>query len=929
MMASKHVYSSSMILYMFAIGYILILSIFLLCVHAEVEVHPMWDTSCTSSQTCNCNVSNSEGEFTLHVHGSATDMCQLQVISTMQSATAYLPVLFKNISDTDVIYIERLDDLRHCQNKYLIIKGTSISCQLSFLHSKLEFQLHGDVDVFIGDPATANSPTSSLDCPEAQSSSTHNSEVSQTQDCNNINGYDQLISCVPQHDFDFWEFEEDQNLCSLRNFPENNFPEACTATLGNREVSVDCPNNQFFQSQTSAIMYPFHMNSLHLAFHSTVKIKPNAFDGLENILILNISNNIIDHLDEGVFNGLTNIKYLDLAQNHIETLDVDVFQGLSSLEYLDIDYNDMTSVQVGLFHGLFLLTQLDLQFNRSFVLDKHLFRDLGNLTYIDLDNNQLQALHPDLFKGLYKLEYLHLDYNQLDKLDSGIFHDQYSLIYLDLKVNQFNTINSTLLQNLHSLKTLLLGENKLIKLDEYLFKGTRELTFLDLSDNHLNEIPNILNLTNLNYFRLNDNPLIKVDNKSFIGIPRTIEFYVSQPEVCLCYTPPGINCTAATARSPYLTCHKLLEDRVLEIFMWIIGINAIGGNLFVMVWRTKYFQSNKIQSLLLSNLAMSDLLMGVYMLAIAWANIYYGDHFPMQSEIWRSSFMCRLIGAVAILSSEASVFFVTMISTDRLLDIKFPYSNKSLRRRLSKIIIGLVWFISAALGLIPSFLAGRNLNFYDNSHVCIGLPLALIETFSIDAQQTEICPANTPFCHTKTTTKSRSEGFNSGMYFSSVLFLGLNCICYVVILACYIEIIRCVYKSSKRARLNKEMKEQIKLTIKVAAIVATDFLCWFPVIILGILVQARVLVLPASVFAWSVTVILPINSAINPYLYTIAVIISKNRKRRDGEQTEHSVSRTRALVMAQANNQVHPERSMDNQMGRPPSRSQNIQQSNT
>ncbi len=37
---------------------------------------------------------------------------------------------------------------------------------------------------------------------------------------------------------------------------------------------------------------------------------------------------------------------------------------------------------------------------------------------------------------------------------------------------------------------------------------------------------------------------------------------------------------------------------------------------------------------------------------------------------------------------------------------------------------------------------------------------------------------------------------------------------------------------------------------------------------LGILVQFKILILPSSVFAWCVTVILPINAAINPYLYT-------------------------------------------------------------
>ncbi len=49
---------------------------------------------------------------------------------------------------------------------------------------------------------------------------------------------------------------------------------------------------------------------------------------------------------------------------------------------------------------------------------------------------------------------------------------------------------------------------------------------------------------------------------------------------------------------------------------------------------------------------------------------------------------------------------------------------------------------------------------------------------------------------------------------------------------------------------------------------------------LGILVQLKIVLLPSSVFAWCVTVVLPINSAINPYLYTIASLIS-NQIRKD------------------------------------------------
>ena len=64
---------------------------------------------------------------------------------------------------------------------------------------------------------------------------------------------------------------------------------------------------------------------------------------------------------------------------------------------------------------------------------------------------------------------------------------------------------------------------------------------------------------------------------------------------------------------------------------------------------------NKVQGILLSNLALSDLLMGIYMIIIASADAYYGEYFPMNAEEWRTGFICRIASTLAITSCEASV----------------------------------------------------------------------------------------------------------------------------------------------------------------------------------------------------------------------------------------------------------------------------------
>ena len=268
----------------------------------------------------------------------------------------------------------------------------------------------------------------------------------------------------------------------------------------------------------------------------------------------------------------------------------------------------------------------------------------------------------------------------------------------------------------------------------------------------------------------------------------------------------------------------------------------------------------------------------------------------MQSETWRSGITCRIAGSLSIISSEASVFFVTLISIDRFICIRFPFSVHKLTKRSVTVTAIILWIFSLALGIIPSSLSGRNVKFYDNSHVCVGLPLALVERF-ITAESFERKRYESTeyygYYNDKFTFNTTSIGSTQGLFFSSAVFLGLNCLCYFIIFGCYVEIIRSVLKSSREAKLNKEMKDQVRMTTKVAAIVATDFCCWFPIIVLGIMVQTRVLELPPSVFAWSVTFVLPINSAINPYLYTISAIISDRKVKNIKSQTSQDyVART-------------------------------------
>ncbi|XP_072029000.1 uncharacterized protein [Amphiura filiformis] len=659
-------------------------------------------------------------------------------------------------------------------------------------------------------------------------------------------------------------------------------------------------NNHLTSIEANLMKETRKLTDLYLSNNRLTSLDANLLKETSELTKLYLDNNRLTSLDENLLNATSKLTHLFLSKNQLTSLDENLLKKTSELTQLYLENNQLTSIDANLLTEAGKLDVLNLHNNQLTSLNANLLNKTSKLTHLYLHENMLRTLPRRFFNALPDLQILVVNGNKLTNVSYDLFWKMRNLTYLNLGYNYLTQLNPRVFDGLKNLQLLYLDYNQIYELDLHVFKDTTNLRLLDLSGNQLTNIPNINNLNQLIFIGLRGNKLTMIDKYTFIGLPNQTEIVVNQTEICECYEPRGINCSALDVRSPYLTCDRLLSDRVLVVMMWLIGLNALGGNLFVLI-RTKTGNEKRIiQTFLLNNLAVSDLLMGIYMIIIASADIYFGEYFPMQAETWRSGITCRIAGAISILSSEASVFFVTLISMDRFVNIRFPFSGHKLRKTSSAVIVTLIWLVSLAIAIIPSVLAGASYTFYDNSHVCIGLPLAQVEFFYKNITQETIDTVSgflgtaVDWSYIKYVVKSESLGHVPGLYYSSAIFLGLNSICYLVILFCYMEIVRFVYESSKRVGLNKGVKEQIRMTTKVAAIVLTDFLCWAPVIVLGILVQVGVLTLPPSVFAWSVTVILPINSAINPYLYTIASLIS-NRRKQARRQTLNSRSQLRTI----------------------------------
>ncbi len=202
------------------------------------------------------------------------------------------------------------------------------------------------------------------------------------------------------------------------------------------------------------------------------------------------------------------------------------------------------------------------------------------------------------------------------------------------------------------------------------------LSFVDMSQNHIQRVN-----TSGNHFHrvqeidvtydLRGNPLLFLNPLRWSDFNKAT-FLVDEFAAC-CFMKGNVTCLPPKARPSYLTCGRILPNLVLRVTVWVVGIVAVSFNLGVIISRIVLEGGNKVQNTLIANLAISDFVMGIGMLILLSADLYYADYFPNFSSRWISGPLCRAAGILSTLSSEASIGFVSLIALDRYLGIRLVF----------------------------------------------------------------------------------------------------------------------------------------------------------------------------------------------------------------------------------------------------------------
>ena len=285
-----------------------------------------------------------------------------------------------------------------------------------------------------------------------------------------------------------------------------------------------------------------------------------------------------------------------------------------------------------------------------------------------------------------------------------------------------------------------------------------------------------------------------------------------------------VECTPEPA-DPFFPCDDLMDSSLLRVGVWIVFLLALLGNatvIFVIITRSSRIDVSRF---LICNLAVADLCMGVYLGLLAVVDATTRGDFRSYGVEWQLSNGCKTAGFLAVLSSETSVFTLTVITVERYIAITHALDiTKKMSLKKTSIVMLTGWCFALTVATLPLF----DVSDYTKFSVCL------------------------PF---------ETGDMKSLVYVTTVLIL--NGSAFIVILTCYVKIYSAI-RGSNAWNTNDSRTAQ-----RMALLVFTDFACWAPITFLSLAAAFGgdfVSLKDAKIFT---VFVFPLNSCANPFLYAI------------------------------------------------------------
>ncbi|XP_060077614.1 uncharacterized protein LOC132557141 [Ylistrum balloti] len=338
-------------------------------------------------------------------------------------------------------------------------------------------------------------------------------------------------------------------------------------------MSLDDNNIRGISKRHLSYLATSQLKHLNLSNNNIDYIEPFALSQLGQLLILELHNNLLNRLYNGVFAKIQNLVHLDLVKNRLTALEENSLVDLPALHTLRVHSQQQGNGLTTVFYKA--------------------FKDInGNLTNLWLSDNALTTFpHGVLSEQQYdKLQSVQIDNNRITNLtlygdqdffpnaitlhirkerDFKLWKSTPNIAFLDASNNGIKGINRLDLCDLQNLRDLRLSGNALLN-DETFVDGTldclKRLYRIDLSYTTFSRVPKMTDMPSLReltmhrcdltileagifgnlqltHIRMDGNMIITIENGVF---PRSVT-YLHLPN----------NCFRFTHENPFTNLNKL------------------------------------------------------------------------------------------------------------------------------------------------------------------------------------------------------------------------------------------------------------------------------------------------------------------------------------------------------------------------------------
>ncbi|KAK7103352.1 hypothetical protein V1264_018270 [Littorina saxatilis] len=455
---------------------------------------------------------------------------------------------------------------------------------------------------------------------------------------------------------------------------------------------------------------------------------------------------------------------------------------------------------------------------------------LPNLQILDLADNLFAQIASDSLSGFPRLRVLFLTNNPLTSLFSAGNSSVPSLQFLDLSGVVIPQLDGQILGKLPNLRSLNLSGCGVERAEDSTFDELLTLQTVDLRGCSMSLFPQDL----------------------LHGLPRLKALYTDNYKLCCpALLPSGFNADGCFAPTNEISsCTSLLRSDLYRVFLFLFMILALLGNFLSLVIRGCLQKGKKVSGFIVfvTHLCLSDLLMGVYLAVIGVADRTFQDSYLWEDHSWRKSVTCKAAGFLALLSCEASSLIICLITLDRFLVLTLPFSRVRFHWKSAHMACTAVWLVGMGLAAVPLLPETAHWQFYSQTGICIPLPVTRA-TFA-------------------------------GHAYAQGIMIVFNFALFVLIAVGQVAIFLSVRSHSMSTDSASVSSRDMSVARRLFTVAASNFLCWFPVGVLGLL-ASRGTAIAGEVNVGLAIFVLPLNSVLNPFLYTFNVVMERQRGKRE------------------------------------------------